>query len=58
MKQPPTCSARCILCLVQSWSLRQLDSLLSRTMAEHGVRIPGVNSPYLYVGSWRSTFAW
>ncbi len=43
---------------MQGWSLRHLESLLSQTMAEHGVDIPGVNSPYLYVGSWRSTFAW
>ena len=42
----------------QGWNLRHLESLLSSTLAEHGVEIPGVNSTYLYVGSWRSTFAW
>lgn len=42
----------------QGWTLRRLRSLLSGTLEAHGIRMPGVNEPYLYVGSWRSVFAW
>ncbi|GAB4816897.1 hypothetical protein N2152v2_003943 [Parachlorella kessleri] len=42
----------------KAWNLGHLESVLSSTMEKHGVVIPGVNSTYLYVGSWRSTFAW
>jgi jumonji domain-containing protein 2 len=42
----------------KGWTLRRLRSLLSDTLNEHGFRMPGVNEPYLYVGSWRSVFAW
>eukprot|EP00887_Chlorella_sp_A99_P000860 scaffold5.g860.t1 len=40
------------------WSLRRLSSMLSRTMDAAGFVLPGVNQPYLYLGSWRSCFAW
>ena len=43
---------------LQGWTLRRLRSLLSDTLDKHGIRMPGVNAPYLYVGSWRSVFAW
>lgn len=43
---------------LKGWSLRRLRSLLSDTLEAHGIRMPGVNEPYLYVGSWRSLFAW
>ena len=43
---------------VRGWSLRRLRSLLSDTLDRHGFRMPGVNEPYLYCGSWRSVFAW
>jgi hypothetical protein len=42
----------------KGWTLRRLRSLLSQTLEAHGVKMPGVNEPYLYVGSWRSMFAW
>ncbi len=47
-----------LLAALQAWNLGHLESVLSSTMEKHGVVIPGVNSTYLYVGSWRSTFAW
>lgn len=47
-----------VLAATQGWTLRRLRSLLSDTLDEHGFRMPGVNEPYLYVGSWRSVFAW
>ena len=48
----------CNLQPVQGWTLRRLRSLLSDTLESHGFKMPGVNEPYLYVGSWRSVFAW
>jgi hypothetical protein len=42
----------------KGWTLRSLRSLLSETLEAHNVRMPGVNEPYLYIGSWRSLFAW
>ena len=43
---------------MQGWNLRNLDSLLSRTLEAKNKALPGVNTPYLYFGMWRSTFAW
>ncbi|CAH8569693.1 unnamed protein product [Schistosoma turkestanicum] len=40
------------------WNIAKLDSVLSRVFKEEGVQIPGVNTPYLYYGMWRSTFPW
>lgn len=40
------------------WNIGRLDSLLNRVLDSVGVTIPGVNSPYLYYGMWRSTFPW
>lgn len=37
-----------------NWNLFILPSLLSKLDKV----IPGVTSPYLYIGSWKSTFAW
>ncbi|TPX64393.1 hypothetical protein SpCBS45565_g05918 [Spizellomyces sp. 'palustris'] len=37
-----------------SWNLARLDNLLRRV----NVFLPGVNSPYLYFGMWKATFAW
>ncbi|KAJ3291821.1 hypothetical protein HK104_005781, partial [Borealophlyctis nickersoniae] len=36
------------------WNLSRLDNLLSRIK----VAVPGVNTPYLYFGMWKATFAW
>jgi jumonji domain-containing protein 2 len=44
---------------VTVWNIGTLDSILSQTLDKtYGVKIPGVNTPYLYFGMWRSTFAW
>lgn len=43
---------------LQGWNLRNLDSLLSRTLEAKQKSLPGVTTPYLYFGMWRSTFAW
>lgn len=43
---------------IKGWNLKNLNSLLSRTLEENDAAIPGVTQPYLYAGSWRSFFAW
>lgn len=35
-----------------------MNTLLSRTLEDKGCELPGVSTPYLYFGMWRSTFAW
>ncbi|CAL8073635.1 unnamed protein product [Calicophoron daubneyi] len=40
------------------WNIAKLDSILSSVLNAEGVRIPGVNTPYLYYGMWRATFPW
>jgi hypothetical protein len=37
-----------------SWNLNRLDNLLQKIP----VAVPGVNTPYLYFGMWKATFAW
>jgi jumonji domain-containing protein 2 len=43
---------------LKEWNVAHLQSLLSRTLAAAGAAIPGVSTPYLYFGMFRSTFAW
>ncbi|KAG0340653.1 hypothetical protein BG000_011431 [Podila horticola] len=38
-----------------SWNTQCLGDLLTRKLVE---RVPGVNTPYLYFGMWKATFAW
>lgn len=40
----------------QTWNVANLPSFLSRLCANKA--LPGVNTPYLYFGMWRATFAW
>jgi JmjC domain, hydroxylase len=35
-----------------------LPSALSRLLPSSSKGLPGVNTPYLYFGMWRATFAW
>lgn len=39
------------------WDVSNLPSALTRLLPR-GTRMPGVNTPYLYFGLWRATFAW
>lgn len=39
---------------VHAWNTNDLDNTLNNL----GVTLPGVNSPYLYFGMWKATFAW
>ncbi|KDN44039.1 hypothetical protein RSAG8_05771, partial [Rhizoctonia solani AG-8 WAC10335] len=42
---------------MRTWNVAGLPNLLERIMP-NGEKIPGVNTPYLYFGMWRATFAW
>ena len=37
-----------------SWNINNLDNILNRIQ----ITLPGVNTPYLYFGMWKATFAW
>ena len=41
----------------QHWNVATLPSVLSRLLGDDS-KIAGVNTPYLYFGMWRATFAW
>lgn len=41
-----------------SWNVAHLPSALSRLLPASSKGLPGVNTPYLYFGMWRATFAW
>ncbi|KAG6820302.1 hypothetical protein H0H93_002566 [Arthromyces matolae] len=40
------------------WNVGKLPSALSRLLPADDQALPGVNTPYLYFGMWRATFAW
>ena len=43
---------------VNEWNISRLDTILKLIDEEYGVNIDGVNTPYLYFGMWKATFAW
>ncbi|KAK7154774.1 hypothetical protein R3I93_009659 [Phoxinus phoxinus] len=43
---------------VTEWNIGRLNSILDTVERESGITIKGVNTPYLYFGMWKSTFAW
>ena len=38
-----------------SWNLNKLESLLQHSM---DTKVKGVNTPYCYIGSWKTLFCW
>ncbi|KAF8648878.1 hypothetical protein AX16_006153 [Volvariella volvacea WC 439] len=42
----------------KTWNVAHLESTLSRLLPASSQGLPGVNTPYLYFGMWRATFAW
>ncbi|KAM5318415.1 lysine-specific demethylase 4D-like [Glossophaga mutica] len=42
----------------KEWNLGHLGTVLDLLEQECGVVIEGVNTPYLYFGMWKTTFAW
>ncbi|XP_034558558.1 lysine-specific demethylase 4A isoform X4 [Notolabrus celidotus] len=43
---------------VKEWNICRLDTILDTVESESGITIEGVNTPYLYFGMWKTTFAW
>uniref|UniRef100_A0A8C4IPZ9 Lysine-specific demethylase 4B n=1 Tax=Dicentrarchus labrax TaxID=13489 RepID=A0A8C4IPZ9_DICLA len=43
---------------IQEWNIGHLNTLLDMVEQECGIVIEGVNTPYLYFGMWKTTFAW
>nr|XP_020760225.1 lysine-specific demethylase 4C isoform X6 [Odocoileus virginianus texanus] len=43
---------------VDEWNIARLDTVLDVVEEECGISIEGVNTPYLYFGMWKTTFAW
>src|SRR6267142_261432 len=42
----------------KAWNVAHLPSFLNRLLPSSSNGLPGVNTPYLYFGMWRATFAW
>jgi len=40
---------------MKAWNMNRLDTILD---VMNDMTIEGVNTPYLYFGMWKSTFAW
>ncbi|XP_076009166.1 lysine-specific demethylase 4B isoform X2 [Genypterus blacodes] len=43
---------------IPEWNIGHLNTLLDMVEQECGIVIEGVNTPYLYFGMWKTTFAW
>ncbi|CAF4514474.1 unnamed protein product, partial [Rotaria sp. Silwood2] len=40
------------------WNINNLGTILDDIVTEHGRKIQGVNTAYLYFGMWKASFAW
>lgn len=38
--------------------MNKLGTILDYVKEDYGATIDGVNTPYLYIGMWKTTFAW
>ncbi|XP_034038547.1 lysine-specific demethylase 4A-like [Thalassophryne amazonica] len=43
---------------VKEWNICHLNTILDTVEHDSGITIEGVNTPYLYFGMWKTTFAW
>uniref|UniRef100_A0A8C2IGX1 [histone H3]-trimethyl-L-lysine(9) demethylase n=1 Tax=Cyprinus carpio TaxID=7962 RepID=A0A8C2IGX1_CYPCA len=43
---------------VKEWNVGHLNTILDTVEHDSGITIEGVNTPYLYFGMWKTTFAW
>ncbi|KAJ3599566.1 hypothetical protein NHX12_033525 [Muraenolepis orangiensis] len=43
---------------IEEWNIGRLNTLLDMVEQECGIVIEGVNTPYMYFGMWKTTFAW
>uniref|UniRef100_A0A8C1EL90 [histone H3]-trimethyl-L-lysine(9) demethylase n=1 Tax=Cyprinus carpio carpio TaxID=630221 RepID=A0A8C1EL90_CYPCA len=55
---PPLYGADVSGTLYDPWNIGRLNTILDTVERESGITIRGVNTPYLYFGMWKSTFAW
>lgn len=42
----------------KEWNIERLGSILDYVEQDYGIEINGVNTAYLYFGSWKTSFAW
>ena len=42
----------------KEWNIERLGSILDWVEKDYGIEISGVNTAYLYFGSWKTSFAW
>ncbi|KAF3691368.1 Lysine-specific demethylase 4B [Channa argus] len=43
---------------VTEWNIGHLKTILDTVENDSGIKIKGVNTPYLYFGMWKNAFAW
>ncbi|KAM4728257.1 lysine-specific demethylase 4A-like isoform 2-T2 [Anableps anableps] len=43
---------------IEEWNICHLETILDTVERDSGITIEGVNTPYLYFGMWKTTFAW
>ncbi|XP_066470002.1 lysine-specific demethylase 4C isoform X2 [Tiliqua scincoides] len=43
---------------INEWNIAHLNTILDVVEEDCGISIEGVNTPYLYFGMWKTTFAW
>uniref|UniRef100_A0A3Q3G9G4 [histone H3]-trimethyl-L-lysine(9) demethylase n=1 Tax=Kryptolebias marmoratus TaxID=37003 RepID=A0A3Q3G9G4_KRYMA len=43
---------------IKEWNICHLGTILDTVEHDSGITIEGVNTPYLYFGMWKTTFAW
>uniref|UniRef100_A0A8D0G9S4 Lysine-specific demethylase 4A n=1 Tax=Sphenodon punctatus TaxID=8508 RepID=A0A8D0G9S4_SPHPU len=43
---------------IDEWNIGRLNTILDVVENESGITIEGVNTPYLYFGMWKTSFAW
>ncbi len=48
----------CLTQDVKEWNVGHLNTILDTVEHDSGITIEGVNTPYLYFGMWKTTFAW
>lgn len=40
------------------WNFNELGTILDHVQEDYGISIEGVNTPFLYFGMWKTSFAW
>lgn len=42
----------------KEWNFNHLNTILDCVTRDYGIKIPGITTPYLYFGMWKTSFAW